>query len=344
MFSVIKDIYLLISFADKIKFKMLVVLVFFTTIFEIVGLALLLPFLALIANLDLIDKNKYINFVYLYLNLNNHQDFLHFVGFFAIFFIFIGTILAIYTNLQLLNFSTKIANDFSSNVLKYSLLTYSTEKLKQLGSEFNKKIFSDCIIVGNGIIYPSINIISKTFLIFLLFFVLMIVNVEITVLLLCIFILFYFIYFIYSKKKTFNNNIEIKKLKESKTKILKDALDDFTINDLTINELTNYYKEQSYSLSRMQSVNIIIGKLPRYIMSFIVFSFVVLITMYLENLKDFDIHVIFSKILIYLVVGLKMLPQAQNVFVNYLKLKSSLHVFYNIKDELKKFNDIQDKK
>jgi ATP-binding cassette, subfamily B, bacterial PglK len=339
MYKLFKDIFRLLSRRDRFTFLVLIVFLFFTTIFEILGLALILPFLLLINNLELIETNEFIQSLFTFTGLESNLDFLYFIGFLAISCSFIGMVLAIYTNLKLVKYSNNIGASFSVRLFKLFFRKINREELsnREIYNNIRKKVISEAMISSNNIVLPLINIISRLVLIILFLIILVSFNYKLTLLIISFFIIFYFIILKFSKKII---NINISKIE--KYKIEKEELFQETFNAVNENFRKNdkncieKYKISNYKLVKAQSINGVISKLPRYIMMFLVFSSIVAFLMHLVSIDKDSISSIMHTILIFLVIGLKILPQLQNIYINYMKIQSNKLAFYNVYNELNK--------
>jgi ABC-type transport system involved in cytochrome bd biosynthesis fused ATPase/permease subunit len=178
-------------------------------------------------------------------------------------------------------------------------------------------------------------IISKSILIVVLFCGLLVINTPAT---LSLFLILFFIYlfiFYFSNKRVKENLKKIELLKYEKSLLVNDVLIGKSISTKKEeSKIIKKYFSQSYELSRHQSFNNVISKLPRYLMMFLVFSFVVILSTYLVHLNQGNMSNVMPKMLLFIVIGLKLLPQIQNVFINYLKLKSNIVSFTNIRGAL----------
>ena len=337
MWSVIKEIYRLITKQNKFKFKILVILIFLTSIFEIIGLALILPFLFLVNNLNIVYTNEYINRFYQYLHFDTSMNFLYFIGGMAMLFSFLGMVLSIYTNIKLTKFSNDLGADFSIRLLNLYLNntyeTLSSEKFK----EKRKKIVTDTAIVANNIILPSLMIIAKTMLVCILCLGLFLISYEVTFFLFMILFSIYIFIFNISNKKVKLNNKNIERIKKEKNLLILDTLKNISTKEKSEKDI--YIKQfftQVYQLSKYQSFNNTVAKLPRYLLMFLVLSAVIGVSIYLLHAYQGNMDNIIHKMLFFIIIGLKLLPQIQNIFINYLKLKSNIYAFENIKNDLYK--------
>ena len=332
MYKIINEIYNLISKNDKFKFKILIILVFLMSFFEIIGLALILPFLFLVSNLNIAITNEYINSIYTYFDFHDTFSFLIAVGILAITFSLLGVVLSIYTNLKMTKVSNDIGADFSVRILKFSIDNIDTDKSTEAYKNNRKKILTDTAVVANKIILPILMIVSKTILIAIFFAGLMIINYKVTLLFLFVLIIVYVpVFYLTNMKKKINmKRVEI--LKEERNVLVYEVLNNK--NNILQNrkkEALKKYFNQSYELSRHQSFNNVVSRLPRYLIMFLVLTSIVGISIYLTYVSNGDMDAIIHKMFIFIVVGLKTLPQVQNVFINYLSVKSNIKSFENIR-------------
>jgi len=332
MYKIINEIYNLISKNDKFKFKILIVLIFLMSFFEIIGLALILPFLFLVSDLNIAITNEYINSIYTYFDFHDTFSFLIAVGVLAITFSLLGVVLSIYTNLKMTKVSNDIGADFSVRILKFSIDNVDTDKSTEAYKNNRKKILTDTAVVANKIILPILMIVSKTILIAIFFAGLMIVNYKVTLLFLFVLIIVYVPIFYLTNMKRKRNMKRIEILKEERNALVHEVLNNK--NNMLQNrkkEALKKYFNQSYELSRHQSFNNVVSKLPRYLIMFLVLASIIGISTYLTYVSNGDMDAIIHKMFIFIVVGLKTLPQIQNVFINYLSAKSNIKSFENIR-------------
>ena len=333
MWQVIKEIFSLLPRKSKRNFVLLIILTFLMSIFEIIGLALILPFLFLVGNLKLIETNQHIHSLYTFLGFHDKLDFLYFIGGGAMTFSLLGVILSIFTNIKLTKFSNNLGSAFSIKLLKY--YTKHQESLNMEHRDIRKQILTEPAVIATNIILPSLMILSKTILVLVLFAVLMVINYKVTILFSLLLFTIYFIIFRFSNAKVQHNKKQIETLREERSLLVNTILSHKKKLDKTEeNELLQSYSMKSSELSGYQSFNNVIAKLPRYLMMFIIFSSVVFVSSYLVTTYQGNMDDIMHKMLLYIVLGLKTLPQIQNIFINYLKLKSNLASFSNIRQEL----------
>src|SRR5690625_854863 len=80
MFKTLKELFELLSSDQRKRFYRLQVLVVLMAFLELVGIASIGPFMALVADMDLIHTNAILQQVYRFTGLDDPMDFLFFVG------------------------------------------------------------------------------------------------------------------------------------------------------------------------------------------------------------------------------------------------------------------------
>ena len=81
----IKNIFNLFSFKEKIHLFGLFLLILFTSFLEMIGVGIIYPYINIIANNELISTNKYLIFLYYNLGFSNEFSFIIFLSFLLIF-------------------------------------------------------------------------------------------------------------------------------------------------------------------------------------------------------------------------------------------------------------------
>ena len=76
-----KNIYLLFSEAERKKILMLLIGILIHGFIEITSIVSILPFMSVVIDPSIIDKNYLLNNLYIFLNLGNHNSFLIVLGF-----------------------------------------------------------------------------------------------------------------------------------------------------------------------------------------------------------------------------------------------------------------------
>ena len=82
--DVINKIRIIYNKKQQIKFSFLFVLIVISGFLELIGISLILPFINVVINPEIIITNKYLNFAYKFLHITNTTKFLIFLAFLLI--------------------------------------------------------------------------------------------------------------------------------------------------------------------------------------------------------------------------------------------------------------------
>ncbi len=319
MIRVIKILYKNFSQKNLIKLYFLVFLLFLTSVFEILGLALILPFLLLVSNINSIESNHYIAYIYHFFNFENHYMFLFFIGGSAIFFSFLGMLLSIYTNIKSIRFASQISISLSKKHI------YKNVDKKNV----RKRLLSEPNIIANNIVLPLLIVLSKIFMIILILAILLYLNIYITLILFLVLFLIYIVLYKFFSKKISKNIKKIDELKKKRVDLINKYISSNKF-DFNNDYLKKEYIFLSNKINIFQSFNIAANKIPRYIMVFLIFSVVVIITSYIAYIEQNNISKVMHKIVLYIVLGIKLLPQIQTLYVNYMKIMNNIGILKKI--------------
>lgn len=328
MMKTSNKLFYIMSSKNKKTFIILVFFLFLTTVFEITALTLILPFLVLSNKLENITKYDFIRNIYDFLELSNPIDFLYLIASLVILFAFLGMLLSIYTNYKIVKFSNGIALECNIQIFKNKIFNHDEEL-----AELRKTIISNPTMLSSSIIQPFLNIISRILLVFILLSVMMYISYFITIILIILFLVIYYLIFKLTKKIIEKNkNIIINSRK--------------TTNDIFINifrtknlentkEKTFSYQKKLYESLLADAFNKVATKLPRYFFMFLIISLLIgFVLFYLNNINMHLSNILFE-LMIYIVASLKSLPQLQNIYINFMKIKTNEVVLNEVYNELK---------
>ena len=108
MFKLIKQLFSLLSPSQRRRFYALQFLVLLMAIMEIAGVASIIPFMALVGNMDQLQDDTIIAQVYEASGITSELRFVFMLGVSVLIMMFISSIISMYTTWKLAMFSNKI--------------------------------------------------------------------------------------------------------------------------------------------------------------------------------------------------------------------------------------------
>jgi len=318
----LKKIFNLLSSKAKKKFIFLLVMFFIMALLDIVGVASVMPFMATLANPELIKTNVYLNDFFHFLNFENPKSFLFFLGFLSFAFLLISLIFKAITTYLQSNFVFMQEYEIGVRLLEGYLHQPYAWFLGRNSSDLSKTILSEVAAVLNGAIIPAMILISQGLVVIMMLIFLIVINPKLIIVVASVIVIFYiFVFFSINK---FLLRIGKEKVYVNKNRFL--ALNETfgSVKEVKLgeSEMKFVYQFSKYAIpfAKQQSYLQSLSYLPRLALEAIGFGGLLLIILYLmKNTQHFDL--IIPAIALYAIAGYRLLPAFQNIFSALTKLR-----------------------
>lgn len=330
----------LYAYLDLLNYKknfLILILTFAVySLFEIISIASLIPFLNSFFNPDKLITYPFINWVMIYFSLQDVFNLQIFFGLLFTLFILFSGILGIFTHYLIIKTGKSLAVKIQIHLLNSYLRRNYKFFLERKIDDLKKNIITESIRISDEVFIQVSILLSKFILIFFIFSFLMIVNFKITLFMSITLIFGYFIFFVNIKKFihkrgkiTYNsitgkfnviNNIfyAIKEIK------VKNNYKFFT------NEISPYLENEKISEIWNHTLSVV----PKFIFEQLIFILLILVTLYLYLIQNNDIDFIVSTLGIFAFAGYKLLPAFQAIYVAIHKVRYAKHSLDVIFDDL----------
>ena len=154
MFKLIKELFKLLSPSQTNRFYLLQILVILMALTEIIGVASIIPFMALVGDMNQLQQNTIIAQVYKASGITSESHFVFLLGVGVLAMLFFAAMISMFTTWRLSMFATvigsEIADKLYTHYLKQSWLFHVSESSAQL----TKKIATEAVRVTSGILLP----------------------------------------------------------------------------------------------------------------------------------------------------------------------------------------------
>ncbi|MDA8751055.1 ABC transporter ATP-binding protein/permease [Planktomarina temperata] len=323
-----KDIYKIFLFfnaSDKKKIYLLILHMVCVSTFEVLSLAMLLPFLQGLVATDNVNELKLFIFMELYIEGLDTSTYLSYLGFFSIFLIFITFILRI-TNLFWINKFCYNQQTIISSRLLDTYMGYSFERFKEnkasdlirkCGSETDK-IIVDVFIPFFKMTASFASVLVTASLLAILFPQL----VGAIFVGLCTIYLFIFGYVkakleLFGQKAFLNNNKRFQVLTDTIT-----GLRTVKIYNMK-KEMVDRYSAWAVEVHRNLSISATLSDLPRYLVEAIGLIAIVgyCLGLIIFSNSSSSYTSVFPTLGVVGIAGMRMLPGIQSIYIGFSKLK-----------------------
>ena len=284
-------------------------------IFETTGIASIMPFMAVITNPEIIHQNQALSFIYNYLNFSNENEFIFFVGIAVLLILLISNSFAAFTTWRLLRFAYLCGHNLSTRLFEKYLGNPYSFFLNQNSSDLGKNIITEVHRIVVGIVTPFMYMITRTIIALCILALLITMDPFLALLVFLVCGGSYAVVFMLSRKKLSLNGIISTHAQGQRFKIVSEGFGG--IKDLKLlgreKEYLRRYIKPSLSYATCESTNQIISYLPKYALETIVFCGMLLVILYLVEVKQNTAQII-PMLGLYAFAGYRLMPGFNQIF------------------------------
>ncbi len=157
----LKKIIDLLTYKEKINFTVILIMVMFMSMLDMIGVASIMPFMAVLSNPGIIESNNILLATYNYFSFESNLDFIFALGV-AVFILLVTSLafkaLTIYFQIR---FSLMCEFSLSKRMVEGYLHQPYTWLLNRNTSDINKTVLSEVGRVTNGCIAPLMSLITQ---------------------------------------------------------------------------------------------------------------------------------------------------------------------------------------
>ena len=269
----LKRVFLIFSRKEKYQVSIIFVLSIITSVFEMVGVFSIVPFMSLLTNPDYITNNVYFSYFANLYSLNLIDSKIYFGIIIIILFIF-SNLMNIVTLWYTMNFIAEYQSRISSAVFKKYLSNSYDFFIKSDHAILSKNVLDESCILGDGVIYPILQILTKFLIIFAISILMITINPELFFGSIFLFAIIYLLIFVRYKNILYHIGFNRVEANDSRFKKVREALSN--IKDVKYHSLEEFYiksfSNSAYDFSHLNAKRNLISVLPRYFLEILTFG------------------------------------------------------------------------
>jgi len=338
--------------SEKKQGAFLLLLVFFMSLLDIIGIASLVPFLAVLGSPELIEKNEYLNFLYqesLRFGVQSQENFLLFVGISSFIIIIINSLYRIFVHyrinlyLELLrhNIGMRLMNKYLQHNYEFFLARHSDEMTKSLLSELD-------ILIGS-VFRPILNMITHSLLVIVIMSLIFFANPLLALSICSITILLYFLLFLKLKLKL--SHLGEKLVNANNQRFIISGEIFGGIKDIKLIGIEESYIQRfslpSRSLAITQSAYKTISAIPDLVVEIIIYGFILVSALFILSISggfnNFFLGELLSILGVFSFSLYRLKPSATQIFNGISSLKYGHKAINNLYEDLNLVSGFEDK-
>jgi len=331
LIALLKKVVSILDNKEKKIFYYLSFAFFFVAIIETFGVVLIIPFIEVASNPEIINSNYQLNLINDFFQFSNTNNFILFLGISYFFYlIFSQAFKAVIMYLQL-RFTFSLESSISKRLLEsYLRQTYSWFLDKHSG-DMGKGILSEVAETVHYSLTPLLAMISQLFLTILLIILIVLVNPLVAIITLLFLLVLNLL--IFNKVKNWIKLIGINKVKHNQRRY-KTVVEAFgAIKEIKLSGIEKIYSNKFSSaandFSTANSNVQIVSILPKYLLEALSFGFLILFVLYNLSLGN-NLTEVLPVLSMFAFAALRLIPAFQQIFSSLNKINISTKGLDNI--------------
>jgi ABC-type bacteriocin/lantibiotic exporter with double-glycine peptidase domain len=326
----VKKIKIIFSFLlnkEKNNFFFLIFIFFVTSVLEMMGIASILPFIAILSDPEIINNNGVIKYFYIkssFFGIKNNDEFLFLVGF----LVFLTFSISILFKILSVYFQNRFVLMLEYNIGKALVDKYLNQPyewfLNNHSADLGKSVLSEVGQIVNHTIVPTLNVIVNTILVIFLFILVFIVDPILALSINILLILSYKIIFLFVKKKISELGVERLEANRLRFTIMSDIFK--SIREIKSRDLENFFLKKFVKpasvFTKSQASALLFAHLPRYFIESIMFGGMIISILILMDQKGSFFHIL-PTLSLFAFSAYRLIPALQNIYSSLSLIKYS---------------------
>lgn len=336
MLKLIKDLFSLLSPKQRNNFYLLQVLVVLMSFMEVIGVASIIPFMALVGDMSQLQEDTIAAKVYQASGINSESQFLFLTGVGVLVMLFLSSVVSMFTTWKMSMFATRVGAEISAKLfnhyLKQDWLFHSSSSSAQL----TKKVAVEASRVAIGIVMPLMNMNARMVLSLFMGATIFIYDPMVATIGIIIFMISYFVLFKLVRIELQRNGKAISDTNEERFRLMNEGFGG--IKEVLLMgrdfDFIERFNKTSNSLAYSQGTNVTLTQVPRYLMELVTFGSMIALVLYLIVNYNGNLGMILPILSVYALAGFKLLPSFQLIYTSLARIKGNSPGFTSIQKDL----------
>lgn len=344
MLKLIKQLFSLLTPNQRKRFYGLQVLVVLMAFAEIIGVASIVPFMALVGDMGLLQQDTMIAQVYQASGISSESQFVFVLGVGVLVMLFISAMISMFTTWKLSMFATKVGSEVADRLYQYYLKQGWLFHASGSSAQLTKQIANETVRVTTLVLLPLMQMNARIALAFMMSLAIFVYDPVVAIIGLFIFALAYLILYKLVRKQLQQNGQAISNMHEERFRLMNEGFGG--IKDVLLlgrdNDFIKRFNKTGDTLAYTQGSNNALAQVPRYFMELVAFGSMIGLVLYLIASHDGNLGMVLPILSVYALAGFKLLPAFQHIYFSIAQIKGNISAFESIQQDLKESMKVKD--
>ncbi|WP_201577009.1 ABC transporter ATP-binding protein [Psychrobacter okhotskensis] len=336
MLKVIKQLFGLLTDKQLKQFYVLQVLVIIMAFTELLGIASIAPFMALVGDISILETNNAFAQLYQMSGIDNPMDFLFYAGMVVLVMLTFSTVVSMFTIWKLSIFGARIGTEIADRLYSYYMQQSWQFHASGSSAQLTKQLSTEAARISNGIVQPLLQMNAKLVLALFISISIVIYDPLIAILGLFIFSLAYFLLYRLVRKKLVSNGQKLSEIWTERFRLMNEGFGG--IKDVLLlnrsHDFIALFHESGKVSSRAQGTNVAISQVPRYFIELIAFGAMISLVLVLIKVHSGNLGEVLPVLAVYALAAFKLLPALQQIYSSISVIKGNIAAFEAVKNDL----------
>ncbi len=336
MLRVIKQLFAVLTPAQRKSYYFLQFLVILMAIMEIVGVASIVPFMALVGDMDQLNQDSIFGKAYIASGINTEFKFVLMLGISVLMLLIIASTVSIFTIWRLTKFAHKTGAELGDRLYSYYLKKDWLFHASGNSSNLIKKIATEIPRTTQGIIVQLMQMNAKIVLAIFVIITVFFYDPKVALSGFLVFSLSYILLFSIVKIRLQNNGKILSEVYQSRFGLMNEGFGGIKDILLLGRDLDFIYrfKETGRKMAYSLGNNAALAQAPRYFIELVAFGSIILLVIYLFVSHNGDLGMILPSLTVYAVASVKILPAFQQIYSSIADIRANIAAFESIQPDL----------
>ena len=338
MLKVIKQLFVLLTDKQLKQFYLLQVLVVIMAFTELLGIASIAPFMALVGDISILETNGVFAQLYQLSGLNNPMDFLFYTGVIVLVMLTFSTVISTFTIWKLSIFGAQIGTEIADRLYAYYMQQSWQFHASGSSAQLTKQVSTEAARISGGIIQPLVQMNAKLVLALFISISIVIYDPLIAILGLFIFSLAYFLLYRLVRRELEKNGRQLSDISTRRFRLMNEGFGG--IKDVLLLNRSHDFIERFHDsgklFARALGTNTAISQVPRYFIELIAFGAMISLVLVLIKVHSGNLGEVLPILAVYALAAFKLLPALQQIYSSVSQIKGNISAFEAVKDDLER--------
>lgn len=336
MFKLIKELFQLLTPSQRKRFYTLQILVIIMALAEIVGIASIAPFMALVGDVTMLERENTLASLYQQSGIQNPYDFVFWVGVAVLTALTVAALISMYTIWKLSMFAAKVGTEIADRLYTHYMHQSWLFHASGSSAQLTKQVSNEAVRVTDGVIQPLMQMNARVVLAIFLSIGIFAYNPIVALTGLAIFAVAYILLYKLVRKRLQANGQTLSSVATQRFRLMNEGFGG--IKDvLLLNRNQDFiarFEQTGNDFSYARGNNNVLWQVPRYFMELLAFGSMIGLVLYLIVSHQGNLGVVLPILAVYALAGFKLLPAFQQIYASIGQIKGNIAAFEAIREDL----------